>query len=277
MSKPEEYSYMTKDKLMTYTFIALLALTVVSAALWSQETTPSGWNLGLTVAISALIAVGVAVGVDALLYKVAVDSPLNTMSAAVFGLIVALSYSLGVPAMRSAEVLPLEAPNAFVYVALISLIGLVLFKKLQGRKYVNPAAAAKLLVMLPFLNSVLIVADHLKSGLLGMPGLAGPIGYDVIGNNGALSFGSYMQTCFSNPAATLPTTTTSSDLLSIMMFQKFHGWVGGASSIAVIIVGIALFLIARRYIKWRITLAYIVTVTIMALLMTGVSTAEMPY
>jgi electron transport complex protein RnfD len=269
MSKPKEYSYMTKDKLMTYTFIALLVLTVVSAALWSQETTPSGWNLGLTVAISALIAVGVAVGVDALLYKVAVDSPLNTMSAAVFGLIVALSYSLGVPAMRSAEVLPLEAPNAFVYVALISLIGLVLFKKLQGRKYVNPAAAAKLLVMLPFLNTVLIAADHLKSGLIGMPGLAGPIGYDVIGNNGALSFASYMQTCFSNPATTLPTTTTSSDLLSIMMFQKFHGWVGGASSIAVIIAGIALFLIARRYIKWRITLAYIVTVTIMALLLTG--------
>ena len=271
MSKPKEYSFMTKDKLMTYTFIALLVLTVVSAALWSQETTPSGWNLGLTVAISALIAVGVAVGVDALLYKVTVDSPLNTMSAAVFGLIVALSYSLGVPSMYSVEVLPLEAPSAFVYVALISLIGLVLFKKLQGsRKYVNPAAAAKLLVMLPFLNTVLITADHLKSGLLNVSALAGPIGYEVIGNNGALPFASYIQTCFSNPAATIPTTTTSSDVLSILLFQKFHGWVGGASSIAVIIVGIALFLIARRYIKWRITLAYLATVTIMALLITGV-------
>ena len=40
---------------------------------------------------------------------------------------------------------------------------MVLFKKLQGlagRKYVNPAAAAKLLVMVPFLYTVLIPKDH---------------------------------------------------------------------------------------------------------------------
>src|SRR3989304_4073861 len=117
MSKPKEYSWMTKDKLMTYTFAALLVLAIIPAVMWMPITEPSGWNLGLTVAIISLIAVGIAVGVDALLYKVTADSPLNTMSAAVFGLIVALSYSLGVPFMRSAEILPLEAPDAFVYVA----------------------------------------------------------------------------------------------------------------------------------------------------------------
>ncbi len=97
MSKPKEYSWMTKDKLMTYTFFALLILTIITAALWSQEKTPSGWNLGVTLAINAVIAVGLAVGLDAFLNKITADSPLNLLSAAVFGLIVTDCYVLGVP------------------------------------------------------------------------------------------------------------------------------------------------------------------------------------
>jgi electron transport complex protein RnfD len=276
MSKPKEYSYMTKDKLMTYTFVALLVITVVSAALWSQAS-DQGWNLGETVAITALIAVGVAVGVDALLYKIVSDSPLNTMSAAVFGLIVADSYSLGVPGMASAvDVIPkdlLSAPQCFIYVAVISLIGLVFFKKVQGlfgRKLVNPAAAAKFVVLLPFLGSIFLAVDHYakysaSTGGLGVPNLAGPIGNTIINGNGINSFVGYLQSCYSNPAA-----TQYSSLEQIMVLQKFHGWVGGASSLAVIIVGIALFALARRYIKWRITVVYFVGIVLMSLLMTGV-------
>lgn len=170
MSKPNEYSWMTKDKLMTYTFIALLILAIVSAVLWSQitpydpNTLQPFMNLGLTVAINCIIAVGIAVGIDALLYKVTTDSPLNTMSAAVFGLIVALSYTLGVPGVATVEasIMPLAGPDCFLYVAMISLIGIVLFKKLQGllgRKYVNPAAAAKILVLLPFLYIIFLPSD----------------------------------------------------------------------------------------------------------------------
>lgn len=277
MSKPIEYSYMTKDKLMTYTFIALLVIAVVSAALWSQETTPSGWNLGLSVGIIAFIAVGVAVGADALLYKLVSDSPLNTMSSAVFGLIVALSYSLGVPSMaQTTDMVPialLSAPDAFVYVGLISLVGLVIFKKLQGmggkgRKYFNPAAAAKFIVLLPFISSVFLAKDHFASylsGGLSVPNLAGPIGNEIIGGNGLASFTSYLQGCYS-----LPTATSYVDLSQLMILQKFHGWIGGASSIAVIIVGLGLFIAARRYIKWRITVAYFVSVALMSLLMTGI-------
>ena len=40
MSKPKEYSSMTKDKLMTYTFVSLLIITVITAVLWSAEKTP---------------------------------------------------------------------------------------------------------------------------------------------------------------------------------------------------------------------------------------------
>ena len=278
MSKPKEYSSMTKDKLMTYTFVALVVIAIVTTVMWSQITVThidgsQGWNLGLTVALSALISVGVAVGIDAFLHKVASDSPLNLMSAAVFGLIVTLSYSFGVPAMNTEAMLPVEAPGAFIFVALISAVGMVLFKKLQGgKKLVNPAAAAKLLVFLPLSGAVFLAIDHLKTGLLGVPALAGPLNLGTapnflsVGGNGAASFGTYLMSCFANPGVTTPATSID-NLSSLMILTKFHGWAGGASSLAVIIVGIALFALARRYIKWRITLAYFVSVAVVSVLM----------
>lgn len=282
---------MSKTRLMTYTFAALLIITIVTAILWWPENNPSAaqisalnltgvWSmpLGALVLIDALIAVGVAVGADALISKVAADAELNTPSAAVFGLIVTLSFSLGVPSMAQAtDVMPIDiltAPTVFVYVALISLIGLVLFKKvmgLAGRKWVNPAAAANLLVLLPLVSSVLIVKDHFASftsGGLGVPLLAGPIGEGLtpINNNGIASFASYLQGCYinSNYVGTPPSINY------LMIVDKFHGWPGGASSIAVIVVGIALILLARNYIKWKIPLTYFVTIIAMSLLLTGI-------
>jgi electron transport complex protein RnfD len=260
---PHITAAMSKNRLMLYTFIALLMIAVVSTVMWWPVTTPSGWSLGLTVALCSLISVGVAVGIDALLHKVASDSQLNTMSAAVFGLIVTLSYSLGVPPMASVEVLPLEAPNAFLYVAVISLIGLVVFKKLQGlsgRKYVNPAATAKLLVLVPFLFTVLLPADHSTS----IPTLATSLNY-----NGPTSFGAWLQFCFSNPGPLLTGVFpgyTQSEVFQTLFLNKFHGWAGGASSLAVIIIGLGLFAICRKYIKWRITLSYLVTTVVFAYL-----------
>jgi hypothetical protein len=135
MSKPKEYSWMTKDKLMTYTFVALAILAVIGVI-----------PFGLEAALISVIAVLVAVGLDVLISKVCKDCQLNIMSAAVFGLIVALSFSLGLPPDGAMEVVPsLGGAGAYVFVALISAVGLVVFKKIQGlagRKYVNPAAAA---------------------------------------------------------------------------------------------------------------------------------------
>jgi coenzyme F420 hydrogenase subunit beta len=283
MSKPKEYSWMTKDKLMLYTFIALLALAIITIISWwgivaidpmtGQEVLPD-WPLGLALLGNVLIAVGISVGIDVLLSKVTADSPLNVMSAAVFGLIVALSYSLGLPTMRLIDVLPLLAPDAFVYVALISTIGMFLFKKIagiKGRKYVNPAAAAKLLVMIPFLSTLILPKEHLPGVAdgLGIPSLTGPIGYGAtaINNNGLASFATYLAGCFSSPAAIIPAVPTENDIFSLLFLQKFHGWPGGASSLAVIIVGIVLFVVARRYIKWRITASYFVTVALMAVIL----------
>jgi len=277
-SKPKDYSWMTKDKLMTYTFFALLTLAILTIVMWwgvasSDMMTGAelGMGFGLTVLINCLIAIGIAVGIDVLLYKVASDSPLNIMSAAVFGLIVALSYSIGEPAMRASDVLPLLGPQAFIYVALITVVGMVVFKKLQGlkgRKFVNPAAAAKLLV-LGFVGifTALIPLDHLVSGGLQVPSLAGPVGYDVVGGNGAAGFGFYVYSCFANPTLTLPSAVSQSDVFNLLFIQKFHGWAGGASSIAVIIVGIVLFALARRYIKWRITATYFASVAVTAVIL----------
>jgi len=279
MSKQKEYSWMTKDKLMTYTFVALAIIAAITIVMWwdvyaldVMTMQPIGWHYGLTVLVNCLIAVGIAVGVDALLYKVASDSPLNTMSAAVFGLIVSLSYTVGEPVMRSTEVMPLFGPDSFIYVAFITLVGIVLFKKLtgrNGRKYMNPAAAAKLIVLgLVGLLTILVPADHLVTGGLQVPSLAGPINYDIVPGNGASGFGFYLVGCFANPASPIPTVVpTQNEILNLLFVTKFHSWAGGASSLAVLIVGIALFVIARRYIKWRITLGYFASVAIMAALL----------
>lgn len=276
MSKPRELSYMTKDRLMTYTFVALLIIAVITIVMWWDvyaldvaTMQPIGWQYGLTVLINCLIAVGIAVGIDVLLYKVASDSPLNLMSAAVFGLIVSLSYTIGEPVMRVTEVLPLLGPDAFVYVAFITAVGMVLFKKIQGlkgRKYVNPAAAAKLIVLgFVGLLTILIPVDHLVTGGLQVPSLAGPINYDLVPGNGVAGFGFYLVGCFGNPATPIPATIpTQNDVFNLFLIGKFHAWAGGASSLAVIIVGIALFALLRRYIKWRITVAYFVSVAMMA-------------
>jgi Na+-translocating ferredoxin:NAD+ oxidoreductase RnfD subunit len=124
--------------------------------------------------------------------------------------------------------------------------------------------------LLPFLGSVFLAVDHLKTGPLGVPALAGPLGWTgPISNNGLASFSYYLGSCFGNPSTTLSDVSLN-NLMPIMALEKFHGWVGGASSLAVIIVGIALFAIARKYIKWRVTLAYFVSIAILSLVMSMV-------
>lgn len=278
MSKPQEYSLMTKDKLMIYTFAALAIIAAVTTILWwdvhaidAATGNQIGWNYGLTVLINSLIAVGLAVGIDILLAKTASDSPLNLWSAAVFGMIVSLCYTIGEPQMRAGDVLPLLGPDSFLYITLITIIGMVVFKKLaglKGRKYLNPAATAKLVVLsIVGLFTILIPKDHLNSGLLQVPSLAGPISYNVVNGNGAAGFGFYLAGCFGSPNMPIPTTPTQSDIFNLLILDKFHGWAGGASSIAVIIIGIALFALARRYIKWRITTVYFVSVALMSVIL----------
>jgi Na+-translocating ferredoxin:NAD+ oxidoreductase subunit D len=262
---PHIHGPMTKNRMMQFTFVAILATLIVSMVLWSEVTTPSGWNLGLTLAICTVIAVVLAVAVDFLIGKTASDSEVNTWSAAVFGLIVAACYTLGSPAMNTETALPVEAPLAFYYVAIITLLGIVVFKKVmsaQGRKLVNPAAAAKFLVLLPSLPATLLAVDHLKTGPLGVPSLSGGIGStSIVGGNGLAAFGSYLQGCYANPSSMSAPPAPE----YLMLLTKYHGWTGGACSIAVIVAGVALFVVGRKYFKWRITASYLVTTAIASL------------
>jgi electron transport complex protein RnfD len=270
--EPEERGPMTKNKLMKCTLVALAILTAVSVFSW-----------GLTSIILALIAVTVAVSLDyALSLILKAKGPLNTLSAAVFGLVVALSYTLTssssfyvgtyLSSYYLPELLPMKPPMAYVFVAVISSVGMVVFKKAQGllgRKYVNPAAAAKILVFLPFLKDVLINDAHAAS-----LALTGPIGYhiDFTSQNVLFeSFGSLLYACLGNVQHRIPLNAVSPmNVLETLTLLKYHGWVGGVSSIAVILVGLGLFIVARKYVKWRITLSYLATVAIMSLVMFGI-------
>jgi Na+-translocating ferredoxin:NAD+ oxidoreductase RnfD subunit len=266
------------NKLTKYTLIALLILTGVSYLSW-----------GLTSIILVTISITVAVSLDYVLSLILKSKgPANTLSAIVFGQIVGLSYSLANPSSFAfgsylssyyePELLPLTAPMAFVYVAIISAVGMVVFKKLQGllkRKYVNAAAAAKLVVFLPFLQNVLFAQAHPNSILL-----AGPVGYyyNSASNNTSLSaaFGWLMEGCFGNIPTRPGFQVEPAQVFQTLTLLKFHGWVGGASALAVILVGIGLFIVARKYVKWRITLSYLATIVLMSLVMFSIYGGDFP-
>jgi electron transport complex protein RnfD len=262
---PHVTGRMTKNLLMKYTFVALCILAAVSFI-----------SFGFDSIIISAISVLVAIACDYLLSLIMGEKgPLNTMSAAVFGLIVAMSYSLGMAPAMATEELPILGGGIeqYIYPALISAVGLIVFKKLQGlagRKYVNPAAIAKLLIIgLLFMPAIsaLMPADHagaidlqnrlIESKIEGFPSYY-PMETSVFGAALVSCYGDpnldpmnpYIFGTYENP---LP------DVLYTMLVQKYHGWIGGVSSLAVIAVGIALFALCRGYIKWRITLAYFVT------------------
>jgi len=238
---------------MLYTFIALVLLLGVSAISW--------WPTSIIIAV---IAVTLAFGLDFGMAKILkAKAPVNTLSAAVFGLIVALSYTLGVPNSKVNDVIALTAPNAYYYVIAITVIGMVVLKKAQtlmGRKYVNPAAAAKLLVLFPFLNTVLLAKDHFTSsfGGFGIPSLASPINYGT-----STSFAGYVQSCMANNSI----TNSQLEVFYSLFIHKTHGWAGGASSLAVILVGVGFFIVCKGYIKWRITATYLGITALMSVLM----------
>ncbi len=260
---------MTKDLLMKYTFVALCILAAISFI-----------SFGFDSLIISVISVLVAVACDYLLSLVMGEKgPLNTWSAAVFGLIVAMSYSYGEAPAMATEVFPIlggAGLDKFLYPALTSAVGLIVFKKIQGlagRKYLNPAAIAKLLVIGAILvpSFALIPSDHMGVDLLNNP-VENPWGEGTLEPMSTEIFGTTMIQCYGDPDLDPMNPYTYGsydnplpDVLYTMMVQKYHGWIGGVSSIAVIVVGIALFALLRGYIKWRITVVYFATTILFSL------------
>ena len=122
------------------------------------------------------------------------------------------------------------------------------FQDWLDRKYVNPAAIAKLLVLgllfLPaFMMFTLLPADHTSSINLQNPLTEEVFGVTLITIQWKLqTFGSTLLTCYStNPM--MPYNLGSfenplPDVLFTMLFAKYHGWIGGFSSILVIAIGL---------------------------------------
>jgi electron transport complex protein RnfD len=255
---PHVTGRMTKDLVMEYVFVALSIIAALSFL-----------SFGFDSIIISVISVLVAVACDFLLSPIMGEKgPRNTMSAAVFGLIVAMSYSLGLPVWET-EKIPLLAGGIeqYLYPALISAVGLIVFKKIQGlagRKYVNPAAISKLLILgllfLPAFSSMsaLLPADHATN-----INLQSPLTSDI--------FGYYLTSCYGGPSVNTTNPYNFGtfenplpDVLYTMLVVKNHGWIGGFSSILIMAVGIVLFAVCRGYIKWRITLTYLVITALLS-------------
>jgi ferredoxin len=62
-------------------------------------------------------------------------------------------------------------------------------------------------------------------------------------------------------------TNSPQEIFHTLFIQKVHGWAGGASSLAVILVGVGFFIVCRDYIKWRITGTYLGATASMSVLM----------
>jgi electron transport complex protein RnfD len=232
---PHVTGQVTKDLLMKYTLVALCILAATSVLAF-----------GTTALIMEIIAVAVAVISDYLLSLVMNKrGSLNTYSAAVSGFIVALSFSSGIPYSFEYALPTMDPIFQYVAVAVISAVTVILFKKIQGllgRKYLNPVAAAKLLFLVPMWNTALIPQDHLIAADISS--------FTML--EGALQMCYSFNAPFKDPILTLT-------------IMKNHGWLGGASSIAVIVVGTALLLVCRGYLKWRIPLTFLATTAIISI------------
>jgi Na+-translocating ferredoxin:NAD+ oxidoreductase RnfD subunit len=159
----------------------------------------------------------------------------------VAGLIVGLAMPIAVPVELTVGV---------------ALVTVLVFKYGQGRyfkrKYLNPAAAAKVLFLL-LLSLIYIFEDPLSTGKLFHP-------HHLRLN--LLTAEGFKDSMYIFQGESLPFIGVLSAAQSLLFWQT-HGWIGGACGVLVLIVGIiaAYWL---RY-KWRIIASTLITMTILAI------------
>jgi electron transport complex protein RnfD len=219
---------------MIYVFIALCL--PAAASVWVN-----GFNALSVILVSVFVAIAAHVLISLVVKRGEFSHPFSAM---VTGMIVAMSYSFSVTA--TTPMVQQILPSVFV-VAIISW-GAEAIKKLQGfyhRKYVNPVAASNLLTLA-------IVPFRV------LPVLAGPLHtaqefffFPVDHNNyNLINPGRFVTGVFLH---------YGSNSVESLIVLKAHGWLGGSSSITVLVAAVALIILCRGYIKWRIPLTYLVT------------------
>ncbi|MFN3346391.1 MAG: RnfABCDGE type electron transport complex subunit D [Candidatus Bipolaricaulaceae bacterium] len=226
---PHIHSGFTKGRLMVGTLIALVPLVGIGVA-------AIGWR--------ALAHVGIAIGTAAVLHGIFVLGERK-----VFGRILhpVWSSTLVMGAIVGMSILAITP--YLVTLGIAAVATLLKFGQgwLWGRKYLNPAAAAKVL-LLAFLSW-----SSFEKGMMFHPH---HLGLDMISAEGFEAATGFFWERSLSPAASL-------------MLWKTHTWIGGASGVATLLSGVLACWVLR--LKWRIPLAFLGGMAVLALLVAGIT------
>ncbi len=155
----------------------------------------------------------------------------------------------------AAMIVGLSMPIASPYYATVgvAILTMVVFKWLQGqlcgRKYVNPAAASKVLLLV-----ILSLVASLGTGMMFYPA--------------HLRLDLWTAAGFDEVIAFYAGRTNLSGVQSLILW-KDHGWIGGASGLVVLVAGIGAALWIK--LKWRIVLSLLLSVGVLAAVMALIS------
>ncbi|MFO7836559.1 MAG: RnfABCDGE type electron transport complex subunit D [Candidatus Thorarchaeota archaeon] len=237
VAPPHMHLGFTKAELMFKTFGALSIIAIASIIV-----------MGLNALIHIVVAMGTVLLVHGVIYfyekwrgrRPTYQSPSSPMVA---GMIVGLA-------------MPIASP--FLVTAGVALITMLLFKYGQGRyfkrKYLNPAAASKVLLLV-FLSLMFFLENSLETGILFHPH---HLELDLLNAEGFLS----SMWIFSGKV--LPVLNIELTAAQGLVIWQTHGWIGGACGLVVFIVGaISTYWLK---LKWRIIVSTLVTMTALAII-----------
>lgn len=225
----------TKNDLMLRTFLMLCIIAIASVLI-----------MGLTALIHIIIALGTTLLIHGIIFfyqkgkgiPVTYNSPSSPMVA---GLILGLA-------------MPIAAPfEITVAVALLMVLG---FKYGQGkvfnRKYLNPAAASKA-ILLVLLSVFVFFENPLSRGLIFHP-------HHLELN--LLTAEGFKDSMWIFQGKTIPILNIELSAAGGLLLWQTHGWIGGACGLLVLIVG-AIAAYWLKY-KWRIIVATLGTMALLA-------------
>lgn len=234
---PHLYIGFEKNELMLKVFLLMGIIAIISVFI-----------MGLNAFIHIITALGVVLIVHGMIHSyqkwkgkmITYETPASPMVA---GLIVGLS-------------MPIAAP--FYITALVALLMIAVFKYGQGkifsRKYLNPAAAAKTILLL-LLSIMIFFEDSLAKGLILHPHHLELNLFTAEGFNDAM---------WIFEGKIIPILGIELSAAQGLIFWQTHGWIGGASGITVLIIG-SIGAYWLRF-KWRILIAGLASMTILSIL-----------
>ncbi len=251
-----------KNELMLKTFLMMLIIAFASVIV-----------MGMPALIHILVALGSVLAVYTTIdsyqrmkgVELTYDSPASPLVA---GMIVALCMTVVGPDLGG------RAP--YTVTALVGVLTMLVFKYGQGRyfrrKYINPAAGAKALVLL-----VLFGINYLAETFEGLFGGAldggmifhshhSPFELDVLDPN---EFVDLLEWGFTTELPVFGTELTATQSL---FFWQTHSWIGGAASIVTLIVG-AVAVYWLRY-KWRIVVSCFVSMLVLSVVIGMILTGD---